>query len=71
MKKTELMGHHENLGNKKEANMYQSVYAVWAHIAWIASYSPESHVSNNIGHILRTSQYNFKQTSVHMLKVNL
>jgi len=45
------MKHHENLGDK-EANVYQSVYqTVWAHTAWNAGFSPESHVSKNIGHI--------------------
>jgi hypothetical protein len=49
-KLNEQTKHHENLGNK-EANVYQSVYAVWAHTAWNAGFSPESHVSKNIGHI--------------------
>jgi len=33
MKKTELMEHHENSGNEEQADMYQAVHAVWAHIA--------------------------------------
>ena len=71
MKKIELMEHHENSGNEEQADMYQAVHAVWAHIAWITGFSHESRVSNNIGHILRTSQYHFKDTSTHMLTVNL